>query len=96
MTNFGNSPLGNFQTKFNNNSYCLKPSNVNIDYVDVLNPGETKIGEVILDLNGNPSGENPTSPIQVEIALGTSNGIWKCFIPVYFNVFLRFPSEYNL
>lgn len=95
ITNFTQTPVSQFQTKFNNNSYCLKPTQINIDGIGVLQPGETKVGEVQLDMGGNPSGENPTSPIRIQAALSSSMGIFVFEIPVYFNVLLRYPSEYS-
>lgn len=34
VTNFTNEPVGRFQTKFNNNSYCLKPVQPNLENID--------------------------------------------------------------
>lgn len=38
---------------------------MSLNKIDALNPGETGVGEVQLDLGGNPSGENPSSPMWI-------------------------------
>lgn len=94
ITNHTQNPLTNFMTKFNENSYCLRPQHPAIK-INPINPGETQTGEIPLDLQGNPNGEEPSCPMKIEVALNTNIDIFLFEIPVSFTVLLRYPSEYS-
>ncbi len=94
ITNQTNTPLTHFMTKFNDNSYCLRPVTQKIP-METVQPGETRVGEVEMDLQGNPTGEEPSTPMKIEVALNTNVDIFVFKIPVSFTVLLRYPSEYT-
>jgi hypothetical protein len=94
ITNLTSHTLSNIMTKFNENSYCLRPVSPQIN-IDSILPGETKEGEVQLDLQGNPNGEEPGCPMKVEVAFNTNIDIFLFQIPVSFSVLLRYPPEYS-
>lgn len=94
ITNHTSNPLSHFMTKFNENSYCIRPQTPQIN-ITSISPGETQTGEIPLDLQGNPNGEEPSYPMKVEVALNTNVDIFLFQIPVSFTVLLRYPSEYT-
>ena len=81
--------------KFNVNSYCLAPDSDTLNGDEFINPGETKIQSIGVNLNGDPSGQEPSSPMQLQIAVQAGNDIYPFTMPVYFHVLFRKTREYQ-
>jgi hypothetical protein len=56
ISNFTQEQLSNFRVKFNVNSYCLAPDSDTLTGDDFVNPGESKVYTIGINLNGEPSG----------------------------------------
>lgn len=86
--------LDHCSIKFNNNSYCLAPTQEDIE-IGVVKHGQTGQMKVEIAAIGAPSGTEPECPLRIQTALSTNSDVFVFYIALSFSVLLRFPPEYN-